>query len=270
LEAMRQTIDRQSALLTRIIDEFLDVNRIASGKFTVTKEPVELAEIVSHAIETARPLIDAQGHRLTVDVPGAPLRLVGDALRLTQVLVNLLNNAAKYTPRGGSIVLEVKRRRSDVEISVKDDGRGIAASDVERIFDLFTQGDPEALRGQGGRGVGLALVRRIVELHGGIVQARSEGLGKGSEFIVHLPFTVGKPPTPLEARPPEPETYDNRFRVLVVDDNKDAADSLQLLLEAIGQDVITVYDGRAALDAVEKFHPDIVMLDLGMPMMSGY
>jgi len=270
LEAMRQTIDRQSALLTRIIDEFLDVNRIASGKFTVTKEPVELAEIVSHAIETARPLIDAQGHRLTVDVPGAPLRLVGDALRLTQVLVNLLNNAAKYTPRGGSIVLEVKRRRSDVEISVKDDGRGIAASDVERIFDLFTQVDPEALRGQGGLGVGLALVRRIVELHGGIVQARSEGLGKGSEFIVHLPFTVGKPPTPLEARPPEPETYDNRFRVLVVDDNKDAADSLQLLLEAIGQDVITVYDGRAALDAVEKFHPDIVMLDLGMPMMSGY
>src|SRR5690606_11277670 len=160
--------------------------------------------------------------------------------------------------------------RSDVEISVKDDGRGIAASDVERIFDLFTQVDPEALRGQGGLGVGLALVRRIVELHGGIVQARSEGLGKGSEFIVHLPFTVGKPPTPLEARPPEPETYDNRFRVLVVDDNKDAADSLQLLLEAIGQDVITVYDGRAALDAVEKFHPDIVMLDLGMPMMSGY
>src|SRR5690606_35253719 len=172
---------------------FLDVNRIARGKFTISKEPIELSEIVSRAIETARPLIDSQGQRLTVDMPAAPLHLVGDALRLTQVVVNLLNNAAKYTQRGGSIGLKVERHGSDVEIAVKDNGRGLAPDHIEKIFDLFTQIDPEAIGGQGGLGVGLALVRRVVELHGGIVQARSEGLGKGSEFIVRLPMTPEKP-----------------------------------------------------------------------------
>lgn len=273
LDAMRQTIDRQSALLTRIIDEFLDVNRIARGKFTLTKEPIELSEIVSRAVETARPVIDSKGQRFTVDMPAAPLRLVGDALRLTQVVVNLLNNAAKYAPRGGSIGLKVERHGSDVEIAVKDDGRGLAPEHLETIFDLFAQIDPETIGGHGGLGVGLALVRRVVELHGGTVQARSAGLGQGSEFVVRLPITFGKPQSVPDAKRAELQgarSSNGKLRVLVVDDNKDAADSLHLLLESIGQDVITVYDGPAALDAVEKLHPDIVMLDLGMPKMSGY
>src|SRR5690606_15830190 len=250
--------------------EFLDVNRIARGKFAITEEPIELSEIVSRAIETARPLIDSQGQRLTVDMPAAPLELVGDALRLTQVIVNLLNNAAKYTQRGGSIGLKVERRGGDVDIVVKDNGRGLAPNHLEKIFDLFTQIDPETVRGQGGLGVGLALVRRVVELHGGIVQARSEGLGKGSEFIVCLPLTHEEPRDVPAEWPAGSAANDGRLRVLVVDDNKDAADSLHLLLEAIGQDVITVYDGASALDVIGKFRPDIVMLDIGMPQMSGY
>lgn len=270
LEAMRQTIDRQSALLTRIIDEFLDVNRIARGKFDIAKEPLDLADVISRAIETTRPLIDARGHRFKTDIPATPLRLNGDALRLTQVVVNLLSNAAKYTPQGGVISLNVIRRGADIEIRVKDNGRGIDAENLEKIFDLFTQIDPEEVQGQGGLGVGLALVRRVVELHGGLVQARSEGHGKGSEFIVRLPLSFGTLQSVGGDVPVDEPLHDGRLRVLVVDDNKDAADSLHLLLESIGQDTFTVYDGRAALEAIEKFRPDIVMLDLGMPGMSGY
>src|SRR5690606_38746141 len=188
---------------------------------------------------------------------------------LTQVIVNLLNNAAKFTPRGGRISLKVERRGTDVEIRVRDSGRGIDPDYLESIFDLFTQISPESVRGQGGLGVGLALVRRVVELHGGMAQARSDGIGHGSEFIVRLPLGLeqvqGVPSAQANANGDS-----KRLRVLVVDDNKDAADSLHLLLEAIGQDVVTVYDGASALDVIGKFRPDIVMLDIGMPQMSGY
>jgi len=269
LESMRQTIDRQSALLTRIIDEFLDVNRIARGKFAISKEPTDLAAVLSRSIETARPLIDAQGQHLDVDVPDEDLWLKGDSLRLTQVIVNLLNNAAKFTPYGGRISLKVERRGTDVEIRVRDTGRGIDPDHLESIFDLFTQISPESVRGQGGLGVGLALVRRVVELHGGMVQARSEGVGHGSEFIVRLPLGLEKI-RGVPSEQPDPGGDSKRLRVLVVDDNKDAADSLHLLLEAIGQDVVTVYDGPSALDVIDKFRPDVVMLDIGMPQMSGY
>jgi PAS domain S-box-containing protein len=269
LESMRQTIDRQSTLLTRIVDEFLDANRIARGKFMVDLEPVDLSTVVSRAVETTRPLIDAQGQHLEIDAPESALWLKGDSLRLTQVIVNLLNNAAKFTPHGGRISLGVERRGTDIEIRVRDNGRGIDADHLESIFDLFTQISPESVRGQGGLGVGLALVRRVVELHGGIVQARSDGIGRGAEFIVRLPLgvdTVQGVPSPEQ----DSDEKTKRLRVLVVDDNKDAADSLHLLLEAIGQDVVTVYDGLAALDAIEKFKPDVVMLDIGMPVLSGY
>jgi PAS domain S-box-containing protein len=269
LEAMRQTIDRQSTLLTRIIDEFLDVNRIARGKFAISKEPVDLSAVLSRAIETTRPLIDAQGQRLEVDAPPKPLWLKGDSLRLTQVLVNLLNNAAKFTQSGGRIWLKVERRGTDAEIRVRDNGRGIDPDHLESIFDLFTQISPESVRGQGGLGVGLALVRRVVELHGGMVQAKSDGIGRGTEFIVRLPLGLDQVQGVPSAEP-SAEGDSKRLRVLVVDDNKDAADSLHLLLEAIGQDVFTVYDGMAALDIMEKFRPDVVMLDIGMPQMSGY
>src|SRR5690606_26290309 len=269
LESMRQTIDRQSALLTRIIDEFLDVNRIARGKFSINMETVDLAAVLSRAIETTRPLIDAQGQHLEVDVRPGELWLKGDSLRLTQVIVNLLNNSAKFTPSGGRISLKVERRGTDVEIRVRDNGRGIDPDHLESIFDLFTQISPESVRDQGGLGVGLSLVRRVVELHGGMVQARSEGIGHGSEFIVRLPLGLEQIQGVPSARAVAGGDS-KRLRVLVVDDNKDAADSLHLLLEAIGQDVVTVYDGPSALDVIDKFHPDIVMLDIGMPRMSGY
>src|SRR5690606_27620314 len=193
----------------------------------------------------------------------------GDSLRLTQVIVNLLNNAAKFTPHGGRISLKVERRGTDVEIRVRDTGRGIDPDHLESIFDLFTQISPESVPGQGGLGVGLALVRRVVELHGGMVQARSEGVGHGSEFIVRLPLGLDEiRGVPSEQTDPGGDS--KRLRVLVVDDNKDAADSLHLLLDAIGQDVVTVYDGPSALDVIDKFRPDVVMLDIGMPLMSGY
>src|SRR5690606_36527817 len=257
------------SLLTRIIDEFLDVNRIARGKFTINKEAIDLGAVLSRAIETTRPLIDAQGQHLEIDAPAHELWLKGDSLRLTQVIVNLLNNAAKFTPRGGRISLKVGQRGTDVEIRVRDTGRGIDSDHLESIFDLFTQISPESVRGQGGLGVGLALVRRVVELHGGMAQARSDGIGHGSEFIVRLPLGLvqvqGVPSAQANANGDS-----KRLRVLVVDDNKDAADSLHLLLEAIGQDVVTVFDGASALDVIGKFRPDIVMLDIGMPQMSGY
>jgi PAS domain S-box-containing protein len=270
LESMRQTIDRQSALLTRIIDEFLDVNRIARGKFTIAKEPLDLADVLSRAIETSRPLMDAKGHRFKIEMPTAPLIVKGDSLRLTQVVVNLLNNAAKYTPPGGNVKLRIEQRGTDVELRVSDTGRGIEADHLETIFDLFTQVDPETARGQGGLGVGLALVRRVIELHGGIVQARSEGRDRGSEFVVRLPLSIEQPRGLPRPEADSDQSGGSRLRVLIVDDNKDGADSLHLLLEALGQDVITVYDGEAALETIEKFVPDVVMLDIGMPRMSGY
>ncbi len=270
LESMRQTIDRQSALLTRIIDEFLDVNRIARGKFAINMEAVDIGTVLARAVEAVRPLIDAQGQHLDVDAPSRTLPLRGDSMRLTQVVVNLLNNAAKFTLPGGRITLTVKQRGTDdIEIRVSDTGRGIDPDDLETIFDLFTQISPESVPGQGGLGIGLTLVRRIVELHGGMVQARSEGVGRGTEVIVRLPLDKDR----AEGVPPprsDPARDAQRLRLLIVDDNKDAADSLHLLLEAIGQDVVTVYDGMAALEVFEKFRPDIVMLDIGMPQMSGY
>ena len=268
LESMRQTIDRQSSHLTRIIDELLDVNRIARGKLTVDKQSLSLGELLERAIETSRPLIDAMGHRFHTSLPTEEIRLHGDALRLSQAIVNILNNAAKYTPAGGDIWLTVRARGTDVEIRVRDTGNGIARADLDRVFDLFTQVRRDAA-GEGGLGVGLALVRRVVELHAGTVHAKSAGPGKGSEFIVRLPLPVRQPQSVAAAGPLE-EAQAAQLRVLVVDDNRDAADSLHLLLEQMGHQAYTVYDGRAALAAVTSFRPDVILLDIGMPHMSGY
>jgi PAS domain S-box-containing protein len=269
LESMRQTIDRQSTHLARLLDELLDVNRIARGEFAVEKGPVGLQDVLTRAIETSRPLIDAQGHRLHLALPSGPVSLHGDAVRLTQAMVNVLNNAAKYTPAGGDIWLTASVRSADVEIRIRDTGKGIERDMLEKVFDLFMQVEPNMGGSLGGLGVGLALVRRVVELHGGSVQARSEGMGRGSEFIVRLPLSIQKPQAVEPAKPMEPGRIP-RLRVLVVDDNKDAADSLHLLLQSMEQDAVTVYDGVAALAAVETFRPDVVMLDIGMPHMSGY
>jgi PAS domain S-box-containing protein len=269
LESMRQTIDRQSTHLTRILDELLDVNRISRGEFSIEKASVDLSEVISRAVETSRPLIDAQGHRLQVAMPQEAVLVLGDSVRLTQVVVNLLNNAAKYTPQGGDIWLSMAIRGMDVEIRIKDSGKGIKQDDLERVFDLFMQVEPNSNNTLGGLGVGLALVRRVVELHGGSVQARSQGPGQGSEFAVRLPLPIERLRVVRAAEPVIPATTAH-LRVLVVDDNHDAADSLALLLQSMGHDVSTAYDGAGALSAAAVLRPQVLMLDIGMPFMSGY
>jgi PAS domain S-box-containing protein len=270
VEAMRQTIDRQTLHLTRIIDELLDVNRIARGQLTIERNIVDLAQIVQRAIETSRPLIDSRGHTLQVSWPSEPISVDGDALRLTQVVVNLLNNAARYTPEGGQISVEVSRVGADAQICVRDNGEGIAPDMLQRIFALFVQASPDALTAQGGLGVGLALVQRVVELHGGTVAAYSEGRGRGSELVVKLPIAMRRPTlveTPAEPARPDAQ---RRLRIVVADDNVDAADSLALLLQALGHETRTAYAAHEALETARTFRPHLALLDIGMPDMNGY
>jgi PAS domain S-box-containing protein len=270
LDAMRQTIDRQSLHLARILDELLDVNRIAVGRFTIERQRVDLKDVITRSVEASKPLIDARTHKLNVQLPNASLETEGDAVRLTQAFVNLLNNAAKYTKPGGRIDFLVAVRGGDVEAVVRDTGRGIAPGMLGRIFDLFVQIDPTENGQQGGLGVGLALVKHVVELHGGQIEARSEGLGHGAEFRVTLPLAVAHPRS-VEALAEQPRAKDSAgLRVLVVDDNADAADSLALLLRIMGHETRTAYDGPEALRVAQAFVPDVVFLDIGMPHMNGY
>ena len=268
VESMRQTIERQSGQLVRIIDELLDVNRVARGQLSIDKTTIDLREVIHRAIETSRPLIDSKLHSLSVGIGEEPIRIDADALRMTQVLVNLLNNAAKYTPSGGHLELRAHVVGDHAEVRVRDNGKGIERGALERIFDLFIQLEPNVTSTFGGLGVGLALVRRIVELHGGRVQALSEGIGKGSEFIVRLP--ISSSPLAVSAAPVEQPADTKALRVLVVDDNVDAADSLAVLLQQLGHKAETAYDGASALRKIPAFAPHLVLLDIGMPRMSGY
>jgi CheY-like chemotaxis protein len=247
----------------------LDVNRIARGQFAIEHEPVDVRDVLTRAIETSRPLIDSRRHSLEVSVPDQPARVLGDALRLTQTFVNLLNNAAKYTPEGGNIRVSASVRGAEVEVRVVDNGAGIERDMLEKVFDLFVQIDPSVQNALGGLGVGLALVRRVVELHGGNVQARSEGKTYGAEFIVRLPLSIEQIQVISTRERPVPGSM-RTLRVLIVDDNRDAADSLNLLLASMGQNVYVAYDGQSAISAAKTFKPDVVLLDIGMPHMSGY
>jgi PAS domain S-box-containing protein len=273
LEAMRDTVDRQVATLSRIIDDLLDVNRIARGQFAVIKEDVDLRDVMRRALETSRPLIDSQAHRLSVTMPEKIIPIHGDSVRLSQVFANLLNNAARYTSPGGHITVAVEPHVTDITVRVIDTGRGIAAADQERIFDLFTQVSPGDA-GLGGLGVGLALVRRVVDLHGGTVRVKSSGVGHGSEFSVVLPLVAQRQELLPAPKPSvEPQAKNNalqRFRVLVVDDNRDAAEALQMLLQALGQESYAVFDGKSAREAAHRLKPHLILLDIGMPDMSGY
>jgi PAS domain S-box-containing protein len=269
VESMRQTIERQSGQLTRIIDELLDVNRVARGQFTIDKHAVDLREIVQRAVETSRPLIEAREHTLTLDIDSNPVVVAADPMRMQQVLANLLNNAAKYTQQKGEIHLSLHTADGKALLKVRDNGKGIERESLDRVFDLFIQLDPNPTNSLGGLGVGLALVRRIVELHGGRVQAYSEGAQRGSEFQVHLP--LGSQSTADDAEEPRKSVEAPvGLRVLVVDDNADAADSLGFMLKEMKLDVRMVYDGPTALRTCESFKPHLVMLDIGMPKMSGY
>jgi signal transduction histidine kinase len=265
----RTIMERQLGQMVRLIDDLLDLSRITNGKIGLRKEQIGLAAVVQDAVDTSRPLIEAAGHELTVTLPPKPVVVYADRTRLAQVFANLLNNSAKYTERGGHIWLTVERQGSDVAVRVKDTGVGIAPDMLAKIFDMFTQVDRSLDRSQGGLGIGLNLVRRLVEMHGGRVEAHSEGHGKGSEFVVRLSVVLSSGQGPQQANGDDAHRSP-RYRILVVDDNKDSAISLALLLKMTGHDTRTAHDGLEAVEAAKKFRPDVVLLDIGLPKMNGY
>jgi PAS domain S-box-containing protein len=261
VERSREMMERQVHQLVRLVDDLLDVSRVMRGKIELRKERVELSTVVARAVETVQPLLEGQGHELTVDLPAESLALDADLMRLAQVVGNLLTNAAKYTEPGGTIRVAARRDGGAAVLSVRDTGIGIAPDMLPRIFDLFVQVDHAATRSQGGLGIGLTLVKNLVEMHKGSVEAYSAGLGAGSEFVVRLPLAAQEvvEPTNGEGR-----------KLLVVDDNQDAAESLATLLRLLGYEVVVAHDGFSALEVVKTFLPEIVFLDIGMPGMDGY
>ncbi|HYQ91509.1 MAG TPA: PAS domain S-box protein, partial [Candidatus Competibacteraceae bacterium] len=270
LQWCRDVIDRQVDQMARLLDDLLDVSRITRGKLELRKERVELAAVVRQALETSRPPIEAAGHELTIAMPAEPLFLEADSIRLAQVFSNLLNNAAKYTEHGGHIWLTAEQIGSEARISVKDTGIGIPTDQLLHIFEPFMQMRASLGRSQGGLGIGLTLVQQLVRMHGGRIEARSAGAGQGSEFIVYLPLAIEAPATAASTDSTGQESAPTRLRLLVADDNKDAATSLSLLLQMTGHEVAIAYDGLEAVDKAATFRPDVVLLDLGMPKLDGY
>ncbi len=267
----QQMIERQLQHITRLVDDLLDIARVTRGKIPIEKQRLEISAVVEKAVEVVSPLLEQRRHRFEVNVPRTGLAVDADPGRLAQVLANLLTNAAKYTDPGGSIRLSAQRADHRVRICVADDGQGIAPELLANIFELFVQGDRTIDRAEGGLGIGLALVRSLVELHGGSVSAKSEGPGKGSEFIVELPVSVAAPaeaPEPTRATAPSPPA--KASRVLVVDDNVDAAEILSDALRELGHDVVVAHDPATALKTAQQFRADTALLDIGLPVMDGY
>jgi PAS domain S-box-containing protein len=266
----REVILRQAQHLIRLVDDLLDVSRVARGKVTLAKMVVELAAVVTRAVEATAPLFEQYRHQLALSVPADGLPVSGDDVRLTQVVSNLLSNAARYTPTGGRVEVTARRDGDEVVLAVRDDGAGIDPALLPRMFDMFVQGERGSDRSQGGLGLGLSLVRTLTELHGGSVSAHSDGPGRGSEFVVRLPVS------PIPAAPEAPRRTARRAdggrskRVLVVDDNRDAADMISQLLEDAGHEVKTAYDVSQALALAEGFRPEVAILDIGLPVMDGY
>ena len=262
-------MERQMTHMVRLVDDLIDVSRITRNKLELRKQPVELAQVILVAVEASRPSIEAKEQQLTVSLPPTPVHLEADLTRLVQVLANLLNNANKFTDRGGWITLAAERQGSDAVITVADNGSGIPVDMLGRVFDMFTQLERTVDRSQGGLGIGLSMVKRLVELHGGTVAIRSGGAGLGSEVEVRLPTALSPLPAPFGSSfgaRGQPQTR----RILVADDNRDAADSLAEILRLIGHEVATADDGLDALAKFESFRPDVVMLDIGMPRLNGY
>lgn len=271
LARCRDVIDRQTAQMARLLDDLLDISRLSRGRLTLQRSIVSIDDVIDAAVETSRPAIDRHGQHLRLSIHCPGVRLDGDEARLTQVFANLLNNAAKYSSPGGRIDLSASQEGGTVVVRVRDTGIGMAPDLVERVFGLFTQAVEAQAHAPGGLGIGLSLARRLVEMHGGTIAAASPGVGRGSEFTVRLPA--------LAARPSESRAGDERLpvvpapiacRVLVVDDNVDAANMTALLLHGAGCDIRTVYDGPAALRESEAFRPDVVLMDVGMPVMDGH
>jgi PAS domain S-box-containing protein len=268
---VQEMMERQVNHMVRLVDDLLEVGRITSGKIELRKERVEIAAVLRSALETSKPLIETSGHQLGVSLPTEPLSVEADPVRLSQVVANLLNNAAKYTEPGGEIWLAAVRENGHVSISVRDTGVGISAAMLPQLFRMFAQADKDHKRSQGGLGIGLALAKSLIEMHGGEIDAHSGGEGCGSEFVIRLPLSEEQLPV-IEAPMSEPveSNASTRSRVLVVDDNRDAAASLAVLLKMLGNEVATADDGPAALEAIQSFRPSVVLLDLGMPGMSGF
>jgi signal transduction histidine kinase len=272
LNRSREVIERQLTHLTRLVDDLLDVARITRGKINLSREPIELAALIARAVETVQPLIQERGHEFTAEIPAGTLRVNGDALRLTQAFGNVLGNAAKYTERGGRISLTVCQQGTVVEIRVRDTGIGIPAEVLPRIFDLFTQPDRRSDHPHSGLGIGLALVRRLLQMHDGTINAHSEGTGLGSEFVIRLPLLLE---TTQSANGQQSGTRTDdappvRRRILVADDNADALETLATVLELGGHEVFSAPNGSLALESAERHLPEVALLDIGMPLLDGY
>jgi PAS domain S-box-containing protein len=273
-EREREVIERQVRHVARLVDDLLDVSKITRGKISLQREPIEISLAIAKAVEMVGPIVERRTHRLGVDVPAEGLVVDGDPFRLSQVIANLLTNAALYTPHGGRIDLSARREGMDVVVDVSDTGSGIGPELLPRLFEMFTQGVRPIDRAEGGLGLGLALVQSLIKLHGGSVTADSRGSGKGSCFTVRLPaldmthlvaaIAIVPPVATQTAQPP------GRRRILVVDDNVDAAETLADLLRALGHEVAIAYDGPQALIALESFDADVAVLDIGLPVMDGY
>ena len=266
---VRDVMDRQLAHLVRLIDDLLDVSRVSQGKIELRKERIDIAAVIRAAVEASKPFIESAGHALTVVVPPESVWVEADHTRLAQVIANLLNNAAKYTPSGGRILLSAKSESDEVQIEVTDTGVGIPEDMYTKIFELFAQLDGPSGRAHGGLGIGLALVKQLVEMHGGTVEAGSSGESTGSTFTVRLPTIQQEAVTAPERAERETPTM-RALKVLVVDDMPDVAQTVGWLLEEIGHDYRLVHDGRRAVDAAKDYRPDVILLDIGLPGMDGY
>jgi PAS domain S-box-containing protein len=269
VERSRCMMERQVEQMVRLIDDLMDISRITRGMVELKKQRVPLAAVVSSAVETSGSMIGQMGHELTVMQPEHTVMVDADPTRLAQVFTNLLTNAAKYSERGNHIRLIVERQGSDVVVSVRDTGIGIDADHLPRIFDMFNQVNNSLEKAQGGLGIGLCLVKRLVEMHGGSVEAKSEGRGRGAEFVVRLPIVVeaSVPPTAERDAAAAPKSS---LRILIVDDNKDGADSLAMMLKIMGNDTRTAYDGQEGVEQAEQYRPDVVLFDIGLPKLNGY
>jgi PAS domain S-box-containing protein len=266
-DRLMSVFDRQLRHLTRLVDDLMEVSRITQGRMQLQQEPVELSALVRSAAQDVRPLMEAARHTLTLSLPQHPVVVNGDATRLVQVVLNLLTNAAKYTPDGGLIGLELAREQGQAVLRVRDNGIGIATDALASVFDMFSQLEPALERAKGGLGIGLALVRGLVELHGGSIGADSAGLGRGSEFTMRLPLSTGM----VSHQDTEaPDVQPASLRVMVVDDNEDAAETMTMALELYGCEVRVAHTAEAALDMAAAFMPQVALLDIGLPDMNGY
>lgn len=271
-QMVREMMDRQLSHLVRLIDDLLDISRVTQGKIDLRKEKITIQSVLESALESCKPLIEASGHDLVLDIPDTPIWVHGDLTRLAQATSNLLNNAAKYTPQGGQIAMAVNASQEDgLTITITDNGLGIPADMLAGVFELFRQVERDVEMAQGGLGIGLALVLRLVEMHGGTIRAYSDGPGKGSAFTITLPvLSIGEETQDSASSSIVPETVNAGLRVLVVDDNIPSAQTTGWMLELIGHQPSLAHDGPGALEAAREMYPDVIVLDIGLPGMNGY